>query len=77
MSQKHTDIYKTIGQTIKKYRKQNNLTQEQLADKINISISYLTKIEAINCDQPFSLEVLLDIAEGLNISIHDLLEDVE
>ena len=77
MSQKHTDIYKTIGQTIKKYRKQKKLTQEQLADKNNISISYLTKIEAINCDQPFSLEVLLDIAEGLNISIHDLLEDVE
>lgn len=77
MSQKHTDIYKTIGQTIKKYRKQKNLTQEQLADKINISISYLTKIEAVNCDQPFSLEVLLDIAEGLNISIHDLLEDIE
>lgn len=77
MSQKHTDIYKTIGQTIKKYRKQKNLTQEQLADKINISISYLTKIEAVNCDQPFSLEVLLDIAEGLDISIHDLLEDIE
>ena len=77
MSQKHTDIYKTVGQTIKKYRKQKNLTQEQLADKINISISYLTKIEAVNCDQPFSLEVLLDIAEGLDISIHDLLEDIE
>ena len=77
MSQKHTDICKTIGQTIKKYRKQKNLTQEQLADKINISISYLTKIEAVNCDQPFSLEVLLDIAEGLDISIHDLLEDIE
>ena len=77
MSQKHTDIYKMIGQTIKKYRKQKNLTQEQLADKINISISYLTKIEAVNCDQPFSLEVLLDIAERLDISIHDLLEDIE
>lgn len=77
MSQKHTDIYKTVGQTIKKYRKQKNLTQEQLADKINISISYLTKIEAVNCNQPFSLEVLLDIAEGLDISIHDLLEDIE
>lgn len=77
MSQKHTEYYKIIGQTIKKYRKQKALTQEQLADKIGISISYLTKIEAPNCDQPFSLEVLLDISEVLDISIHQLLEDIK
>lgn len=77
MSQKHAEDYKKIGQAIKKYRKQNGLTQEQLADKTSISISYLTKIEAINCDQPFSLEVLLDIAEVLDVSIHQLLEDIE
>lgn len=77
MSQKHSDTYKIIGQTIKRYRKQKQLTQEQLADKTNISISYLTKIEAVNCDQPFSLEVLLDLAEGLDLSIHQLLEDIE
>ncbi|MBQ6697289.1 MAG: helix-turn-helix transcriptional regulator [Lachnospiraceae bacterium] len=77
MSQKHTDTYKVIGQTIQKYRKQRGLTQEQLADKINISVSYLTKIEAKNCDQPFSLEVLLDISEGLEVSIHQLLESLE
>lgn len=77
MAQKHSDIYKTIGQTIKRYRKSNHLTQQQLADKVCISISYLTKIEARNCDQPFSLEVLLDIAEVLDISIHQLLEDIE
>lgn len=77
MSQKHSEQYKTIGKSIKKYRKLNNLTQEQLADKACISISYLTKIEASNCDQPFSLEVLFDIAEVLNVSIHQLLEDIE
>lgn len=77
MSQKHTQHYKIIGQTIQKYRKQKALTQEQLADKIGISISYLTKIEAPNCDQPFSLEVLLDISEVLEVSIHQLLEDIE
>ena len=42
-----------------------------------ISISYLTKIEAPNCDQPFSLEVILDISEVLDISVHQLLEDVK
>ena len=65
MSQKHSEQYKIIGQAIKKYRKQRGLTQEQLADRVSISISYLTKIEAPNCDQPFSLEVIFDIAEVL------------
>lgn len=77
MSQKHTEQYKIIGQAIKKYRKQKGLTQEQLADRMGISISYLTKIEAVNCDQPFSLEVLLDISEVLDVSVHQLLEDIE
>ena len=66
-----------FNEKIKEYRKKLNLTQEQLADKASISISYLTKIEALNCDQPFSLEVVLDISEVLDVSIHQLLEDIE
>ena len=76
MSQKHSEEYKIVGQAIKKYRKEKGLTQEQLADKVSISISYLTKIEAPNCDQAFSLEVIFDIAEVLDIPAHTLLEDV-
>lgn len=77
MNQKHSNQYKLIGQTIKRYRKLVGYTQEQLADKANISISYLTKIEAVNCEQPFSLEVLFDLAEVMNISVHQLLEEIE
>lgn len=76
MNQKHTKEYKLIGQAIKKYRKNKGLTQEQLADRVSISMSYLTKIEAPNCDQAFSLEVVFDIAEVLEIPAHTLLEDV-
>lgn len=77
MSQKHAKLYKKIGLSIKKYRKQVGFTQEQLAEKSGISISYLSKIEALNCDQPFSLEVLFDISEVLGISVHQLLEEIE
>ena len=76
MNQKHTKEYNIIGQAIKKYRKDKGFTQEQLADRVSISMSYLTKIEAPNCDQPFSLEVVFDIAEVLEIPAHTLLEDV-
>ncbi len=47
-----------------------------MADRVSISISYLTKIKAPNCDQPFSLEVIFDIAEVLEIPAHVLLEDL-
>jgi len=65
-----------IGNFLKKLRKEKGITQEQLADRVSISISYLTKIEAPNCDQPFSLEVIFDIAEVLEIPAHVLLEDL-
>lgn len=64
-----------IGQAIHKYHKQKVLTQEQLADKIGIS--YLTKIDAINCNHTFSLKALLNISEVLEISIHQLLKGIE
>ena len=74
MAHKHSDRYKKIGQAVQYYRKQKGLTQEELADKISISLSYLTKIEAPNCDKPFSLEVLFDIADALDISVTELID---
>lgn len=76
MTGKYSDKYKKIGQKIKYYRKQKGFTQQELADKISISLSYLTKIEAQNCDKPFSLEVLFEVSDALNISVTCLLEDI-
>lgn len=76
MVRKYSDRYKRIGQRIQYYRKNAGLTQQELADKISISLSYLTKIEAQNCDKPFSLEVLFEISDALQISVSLLLEEV-
>lgn len=73
MSIKHSKRYKDIGIKISKYRKQKGLTQEQLANMVGISYSYLTQIEAPNVEKSMSLEVLFDIADELNIDIKDLL----
>lgn len=73
MAGKYSHRYKQIGQLIKFYRKQKGLTQQELADKISISLSYLTKIEALNCDKSFSLEVLFEIADALEIQPYKLL----
>ena len=48
MSLKHSERYKNIGINISKYRNQKGLTQEQLANEVGISYSYLTQIEAPN-----------------------------
>ena len=38
------ELYRVIGKNIKLYRKFSKLTQVQLAEKAEISISYLSKI---------------------------------
>ncbi len=70
---KHSERYKNIGMQIRKYRNKLGLTQEELANKVGISYSYLTQIEAPNVVKKMSLEVLYDIADVLNIDIKDLL----
>lgn len=64
-----TDLYKTIGENIKIYRKQAKLTQVQLAEQAQISLSYLSKIEADNCNKSLSISVLNQIANVLDVDI--------
>ena len=49
------------------YRKLKNLSQMQLAEKINISRTHMSNIEAPNMPTSISLETLFDIAEALEI----------
>lgn len=72
-SVKYGERYKIIGQNIAKYRKQKGLSQEELANGVGISYSYIIQIEAPNVVKKMSLEVLFDIAEYLEIDIKDLL----
>lgn len=49
------------------------MTQQELAERAGISLSYLSKIEAINCNKSFSLHVLFDIADALGVDVKKLL----
>ena len=64
------DFYIKLGKNIKKFRKQIGLTQQELADKTNISLNFLGKIE-VAFTKP-SLDTIIDIAKGLGISVSDL-----
>ena len=65
-----------IGQRISYYRRQRNMTQRELANKANISISYISKIESAGTDVTFSLLSLYQIAEALGLEPYHLLMPV-
>ena len=71
-----TELYHVIGANIKYYREQAKLTQVQLAEKAQISISYLSKIEATGCDKSLSISVLNQIANVLCIDISEFFKEV-
>ena len=66
--------YIEIGYNIQYYRKHKNLTQEQLAELVDISRQHLGAIEAPNIVRPVSLDLLFRIADVLEIDVRLLLD---
>ena len=67
------DRFTDLGLTIAAIRKSQGMSQEQLAEKANISRAYLSAIEAPNVIQSFSVEILYNIADALHVKPGDLL----
>ncbi|MBN1057077.1 helix-turn-helix domain-containing protein [Clostridium botulinum] len=66
-------IYEKLGNNIKLERLRLNLTQEQLSERLDISTSYLGRIERGERNVP--LDTLIRLADILNVSIDYLLRD--
>lgn len=64
--------YKKIGLKISYYRKLKNLNQQELANRLNISRTHLSNIEAPNMHTSVSLDLLFRISDELNVDIKDL-----
>ncbi len=60
-----------IGKTIVKLRKSRRITQEQLAEAANVSVSYLRDIEH-DCANP-TINILEDIAAALGMPLFVLI----
>ena len=65
-------LYKKLGKKIKFLREERHLTQEKLAEKANISLDYLGKIE-VNINHP-GLITIFKIAKALDVKVKDLFE---
>ena len=64
--------YKQLGLNIAYYRKQRELSQIQLAERINISRTHMSRIETADC--AVSLDVVFDICDALLISPNKLFD---
>ena len=63
----------TLGDRIKEARKKQRLTQEQLAERLDISVEFIGQIER-GLKLP-SMQVFIKIIEALNVSADYLLRD--
>lgn len=66
-------IYKLLGNRIRQERLKLNLTQEQLAEKVDLSTSYIGQIE--RGERNISLDTLVVICKSLGVTIDYLLQD--
>lgn len=64
------EFYRNLGQNIKNRRKELGLTQQQLADKMNMSLNFVGEIE-VAFSKP-SLDTLIEIADVLETTVSDL-----
>lgn len=69
----NTKRYIELGYNIQYYRKHRGLTQEQLAELLDISRQHIGAIEAPNIVRPISLDLLFNIADVLEVDVRKLL----
>lgn len=60
--------YSIVGKRLKKARLEKNLTQESLAEKLDISVAYISRVESgsshVNLKRLNQICALLDISES-------------
>jgi transcriptional regulator with XRE-family HTH domain len=66
------NFYKKLGTRIKYLREKANLTQEKLAEKADISLDFMGKIE-VNLNKP-GLRSLIKLADALNLKVKDFFD---
>ncbi len=71
-SDKKIDIDRILGKIFKEYRTKNKLTQEQIAEELEISVKYISRIE--NGTGGVKVETLVNYMNILGISPNVIFE---
>lgn len=64
--------YRSLGLNIAYYRKDRGLSQSELAERVNISRTHMSRIETADC--AVSLDVIFDICDALEIKPVELFD---
>ena len=75
MKTDYPERYITLGLKIAYYRKKRGYTQENLAEKVGISLNFLAQVEGTGTIRGISLETLFKMADALQVAPSKLLED--
>ena len=75
MKTDYPERYITLGLKIAYYRKKRGYTQENLAEKVGLSLNFLAQVEGTGTIRGISLECLFKIADVLQVAPSKLLED--
>ncbi|MFI3301368.1 MAG: helix-turn-helix transcriptional regulator [Candidatus Gastranaerophilales bacterium] len=66
----HKEFYKDLGIRIKYFRKLRGITQQELAERMDMSLNFIGKIEVAFCKP--SLDTLIKLATVLNTNVSDI-----
>ena len=73
--QRNWERYREIGLRISYCRRRNHMTQEEMAEKLNVSRQHIGAIEASNVKRKVSLDLLFNIADLLGVEPNYFLEE--
>lgn len=72
MDKLQIEKYEMLGLNVSYYRRKNKLTQEQLAELVNIEPNHVSNIELAKTGA--SLDVIFRISDVLEVPVHKLFE---
>ena len=71
----HSHLYHQVIGRLRSKREGKGVTQVQLAEQAQISISYLSKIEASGCNKSLSISALNQLANVLDVEISEFFKE--
>lgn len=74
MAHRKTNYYRVLSMNVSGYRKLRGWNQHELAERLNISRTYLSIIEAPNMKVNISLEILISLSDQLDVPLPRLFE---
>ena len=64
-----------FGPVLRRFRQEKNLSQEELAARLDISPSYISRMES-DLKKP-SLDIIFRLAKALDVKPHELVKGME